>query len=69
MNRFEVVLSLILAILIVFHLVYRIDFSDLFDPANKGGATGVMICLLGLLSLWLSHHAESGQQDVTPEKK
>jgi hypothetical protein len=69
MNRFELVFSLILAILIALHLVYRIDFSDLFHPDNKGGATGVMICLLGLFSLWLAHRAESGQQDVASGKE
>jgi multisubunit Na+/H+ antiporter MnhG subunit len=68
MSRFELVFSLILAILIVFQLVYRIDFSDLYHPANKGGATGVMICLLGLFSLFLAHRAGSGQQDATSEK-
>lgn len=68
MKRFDIVFSLILTVLIVLHLVYRIDFSDLYHPANKGGATGVMICLLGLLSIWLGHRAESGRQDVTSFK-
>ncbi|HKL38142.1 MAG TPA: hypothetical protein VJ876_04550 [Bacteroidales bacterium] len=65
MKRFDLFLSLTLAVLIVLHLLYRIDFADLYHPANKGGATGVMICVLGLFSLWLSHRAGEGEKDVT----
>jgi len=64
MKRLDLFLSLTLAILVVLNLVYRIDFADLFHPANKGGATGVMICVLGLFSLWLSHRAEEGEKDM-----
>jgi len=64
MNRFKLILSLILVALIAAHLVWSIDYSELYTVENKGGATGVMICLLGLISLWLSHREKSGQQDI-----
>ena len=62
MNRFERVFTLILVALIVLHLFFTIDYSDLYSLENKGGATGVMICLLGLISLWLSHRVAEGQK-------
>gem|GEM_PF-2062895 len=62
MKRFEIILALVLFILMVMHLVYSIDYSHLFTTANKAGATGAMICLLGLVSLWLSLRQEAGER-------
>jgi hypothetical protein len=64
MNRFSLILSGILVVLIILHLVYTIDYTSLYTPENKGGTTGVMICILGLVSLWLSNRIEAGQRDV-----
>ncbi|MBS3808514.1 MAG: hypothetical protein KGY60_13500 [Bacteroidales bacterium] len=64
MNRFNLILTLILVILIVLHLAWSIDYSVLYTVGNKGGATGAMICILGLISLWLSHREESGERDI-----
>ena len=61
MKRFEYTLTLILLALIILHLSFTIDYSDLYQPENKGGATGVMICLLGLVSLWLSSRKKAGR--------
>jgi len=65
MNRFNLILSLILVALIIFHLTWSIDYSELYTVENKGGATGVMICLLGLFSLWLSQRERSGEKDIS----
>ena len=65
MNRFSLILSFILVVLIVVHLAWSIDYSELYTVENKGGATGVMICLLGLFSLWLSQREKSGEQDIS----
>lgn len=54
MNRFNLIIGLMLVALILLHLMYSIDYNELYTTENKGGATGVMICLLGLISLWLS---------------
>lgn len=63
MNRFNVILSLILLALIILHLSWTIDYNHLFITSNKAGATGVFVSLLGLISLWLSIREESGQRN------
>jgi len=68
MNRFNLTLSLILVALIVVHLTWSIDYNELFTVDNKGGATGVMICVLGLISLWLSTRHEAGRKDIYPRR-
>ncbi len=67
MNRFSLVVSLILIVLIVLHLVYSIDYGQLFTVENKGGATGVMVSILGLIALLLSNRANAGETDASME--
>lgn len=64
MKKFNLIFSFILVVLLVLHLSWSINYSELYTVENKAGATGVMICLLGLISLWLSHREESGEQDI-----
>lgn len=65
MNSLNILLYLVFAALIVLHLSYSIDYSDLYTTANKGGATGVLVSVLGILSLWLSSRYSSGEEDLT----
>ena len=65
MNRFSLVFSLIFIVLILLHLVYSIDYGELFTTENKGGATGVMISILGLISIWLANRSGKGEMDVS----
>ncbi len=69
MNRFSLVLTVILIILILLHLSYSIDYGELFTTENKGGATGVMVSILGLIALLLSHRSKSGETDISVEKQ
>ena len=65
MNRFNLILTAILIALIILHLVYTIDYDHLYTTDNKGGATGVMISVLGLIALWLSNRSGAGETDVS----
>ena len=65
MNRFSIILTLLLLALIILHLVYSIDYGELYTTDNKGGATGVMISILGLIAIWLSNRSEKGEMDVS----
>ena len=65
MNRFSLVLTVILLVLIILHLVFTIDYDHLYTTDNKGGATGVMISILGLIAIWLSNRSEKGEMDVS----
>lgn len=63
MSRFNLILSLMLVALLILHLFWTIDYSDLFTTSNKAGATGVLVSILGLASLWLSTRQGSDQRD------
>jgi hypothetical protein len=65
MNRFSLILTVLLLALIILHLVYTIDYGELYTTDNKGGATGVMISILGLIAIWLSNRSEKGETDVS----
>jgi hypothetical protein len=65
MNRFSLILTVLLLALIILHLVYSIDYGELYTTDNKGGATGVMISILGLIAIWLSNRSEKGEMDVS----
>jgi hypothetical protein len=65
MKRFTLLTSSLLVGLIVLHLLLSIDYENLYTVANKGGATGIMICLIGLIALWLSTRYQSGEQQVS----
>lgn len=67
MNRFSLLLSIVFIALIILHLVYSIDYGELFTTENKGGATGVMVSLLGLIALLLSNRANAGETDISAE--
>ncbi len=68
MNRFNLVLFLMLVALIILHLSWTIDYSHLFTTSNKAGATGVFVSILGLVSLWLSHREQPGSGEARPRE-
>jgi len=65
MNRFTLVTSAFLIVLIILHLLFSIDYDNCQTVTNKGGATGIIICLIGLIALWLSTRYSSGEQEVS----
>lgn len=67
MNRFSLLLSIVLIAMVILHLGYSIDYGELFTTENKGGATGVMVSLLGLIALLLSNRANAGGRDISVE--
>ncbi|MFW6104001.1 MAG: hypothetical protein ACOC59_02925 [Bacteroidota bacterium] len=65
MNRFTLIFGLILVALIILHLVFTLDYGNLYTTENKAGATGIIVGILGLIALWLSNRAYKGETDVT----
>lgn len=65
MNKVSIFLAVMLIALIILHLIYSIDYENLLSSHNKGGATGIMVCILGLAALWLNIRLKPGEIDVS----
>ena len=67
MSKFSLTFFIIFIILIIAHLILSIDYNHLFTVGNKGGATGVMVSILGIVSIFLARKAE--QNDYISAKE
>ena len=65
MSRSNIFLYSLLMAIIILHLVFKLDYSELLTPENKGPATGIMISVLGIISLVLSQRVRGGVHDVS----
>ena len=62
MSKFSVFFLFFFSLLIVAHLFYSIDYNQLFTVGNKGGATGIIVSLLGIVSVFLAQRSERKEQ-------
>ena len=65
MSKFSVVFLIILVILTVAHLFYSIDYNHFFSLGNKGGATGILVGIMGMVSVMLALKAERREKHNT----
>jgi hypothetical protein len=61
MSKFSVFFLSLLIILTIAHLFYSIDYNHLFTVGNKGGATGVMVGIIGIISVFLANKFDKKQ--------
>jgi hypothetical protein len=65
MSKLSVFLIILLLLFTIAHLVISIDYNHLFTVGNKGGATGVMVGILGIISVLLAQKTEKkGQSNI-----
>jgi hypothetical protein len=65
MSKFAPIFLIIFVILIFAHLFYSIDYNHLFTVGNKGGATGILISILGIIATILAYKAERSRKQTS----
>ncbi len=62
MSKYSIFLIVLLLLFTIAHLIISIDYNHLFTVGNKGGATGVMVGILGIVSVILSQKSEKKEE-------